>query len=1286
MYEYIFIDRKRGWYFMKRFFCMLLALVLVLSLLPAAVFAEGEDWITVPGITGGRITFAASTGTITACETTVTAADIPSQIGGVTVKKIGNRAFKSCASLAALTLPDTLESIGANAFSGCTALESVILPEGLKEIWMSPFLSCPDLQYNLYGRSRYLGSASNPYFALMTDNDSVSSFSVHSDTKLIAGGICAGRTSLKHAVVPGNIRSVGALAFSESGLVDVTLKPGVEMIGSQAFDGCADLAKAVIPASVTEIGVYAFNGCSSLTDVFYGGSEAQWAALPKDGNDALASAEIHYNSDGTVPVTGISLNTETLSLKTGCTGTLKAEIVPGNATDKTVAWSSSAPAVAVVSDGEVEAIGEGTAVITASAGSVSASCTVTVTENTDTYYYMISLQDGGVIITGCDGLTSLNIPAKLEGLPVVGIDESAFSWNTAITDVRIPNCVKRIGSNAFYGCANLQSVSIGSGAEELGWSIFQDCTGLTDVTVSDGLETIGQSMFSGCTALRQISLPASVDLIEAEAFQGCTALSSLTLSENITEIGFNAFRNCTSLTSVSVPEGVEDLSGTFEGCLNLTEVYLGRNLTSVSGDTFSDTALNDVYFSGTQTLWDEHMLDNYSEELANAVKHFGTTDDVPLTGISLNRSILTLKEGASATLKVRYAPADTTETGVRWSSSDTNVATVRYDGKVTAGEAGTAVITAKSYYGNISASCTVTVTAAPPEWMTYDVYSQSVRCNDTSVTSVTVPATYMGLPVKMIEDYAFSGCASLRSVTIEDGVQEIGSSTFSGCSWLQSVTIPASVTRIGNSAFNNCYRLESVTLPEGLTEIQSGTFYNCNALRDVTIPSGVTAIGDNAFYKCGSINEFEIPESVKSIGRMAFYDCEGLTELELPSGLERIGADAFSYCGGLDYSSYGNCRYLGSASNPYFVLIGPDEDKENETSFQIHADTKLIGGGAFYDCPNLTGITIPDGVRSICASAFSNSGGLESTKFASVTIPSSVRLIDSDAFAYTRLTSVTIPEGVQELGTQVFYACAYLENVSLPSSLEKTGRLVFEGCEKLVYNEDVDGARYLGNAQNPYILLYGFKRALAVYPTSYTVQNGTKIIGNQSFYQCGQTLRTVTFPDSVVSVGENAFQQCYDLETVYVGTGLKTLDNYAFYDNNAITDVYYAGSKQQWSRIHYGAWNENLWSNPVIHFGAYGLEIKDIVPSSSSGSTQTVIKVEVDCDAEGAAVCCAVYDAEGRFKGFATVPVSEIGADGQCSFTFAGAGLSTCSIMLLNGAYAPIAGSSSGGIGEQAEP
>ena len=134
------------------------------------------------------------------------------------------------------------------------------------------------------------------------------------------------------------------------------------------------------------VGKYAFDECTSITDVYYDGTEDEWNAIDiATHNDPILHATIHFNGEpSTVPVTGIALDKTEYTLPLGETVTLKATIEPEDATNKNVTWESSDTSIADVdSTGKVTAEGAGEAIVKVITedGNFEATCVITVTSS-----------------------------------------------------------------------------------------------------------------------------------------------------------------------------------------------------------------------------------------------------------------------------------------------------------------------------------------------------------------------------------------------------------------------------------------------------------------------------------------------------------------------------------------------------------------------------------------------------------------------------------------------------------------------------------------------------------------------------------------------------------------------------------------------------------------------------------------------------------------------------------------------------------------------------------------
>ena len=183
--------------------------------------------------------------------------------------------------------------------------------------------------------------------------------------------------------------------------------------------------------------------------------------------------------------------------------------------------------------------------------------------------------------------------------------------------------------------------------------------------------------------------------------------------------------------------------------------------------------------------------------------------------------------------------------------------------------------------------------------------------------------------VTKIENYAFNGCSTLKSVIIPSSVTSIGYGAFDGCSGVtsmivdsdnskydsrdncnaiiqtstntlvagcQNTIIPNTVTKIRDYAFEGCTSLTSMTIPNSVTSIGNSAFYDCSGLADLTISNSITRIRWGTFYGCSSLKSVTIPNSVTVIEDCAFMHCKALSSVDMSNSVRTIGESAFRYC------------------------------------------------------------------------------------------------------------------------------------------------------------------------------------------------------------------------------------------------------------------------------------------------------------------------------------------------------------------------------------------------------
>ncbi len=492
-------------------------------------------------------------------------------------------------------------------------------------------------------------------------------------------------------------------------------------------------------------------------------------------------------------------------------------------------------------------------------------------------------------------------------------------------------------------------------------------------------------------------------------------------------------------------------------------------------------------------------------------------------------------------------------------------------------------------------------------------------CECTNLTSVTI-----GNSVTSIGDYAFGFCISLTSVTIPNSVTSIVSNAFYDCRSLTSITIPNSVTSIGEYAFYNTayyndtnnwendvlyignHLIKADESISGEYKIKDGTLViacyalaGCDNLTSVIIPNSVTSIGNNAIYYCTNLTGVTIGDGVTSIGRQAFSYCTSLTDVYY-SGTEEewnnVTIDEYNspllnatihyndtptsgYCGeNLTWTfdeSTGTLTISGTgAMDDYYdeesgeLTDRPWESYLNEIETVVIGDgVTTIGNNAFASCESLTEVTIGNSVTTIGMAAFG-----ACIELVTVTIPDSVTTIGMGAFVTCiKLETVTIPDSVTTISDAVFGECIGLTSITIPDSVTTIGNNAFAYCESLTSITIPDSVTTIGD-----YAFYYCESLMAV-----TIPGSVTSIGAEAFSH--SALMTVIILDGVTTIGENAFSNCSVLTNVTIPNSVSTISDYAFPNCKELTNVFYFGTEEEFTKISIGTSNDDL-VNATIHY------------------------------------------------------------------------------------------------------
>jgi hypothetical protein len=410
----------------------------------------------------------------------------------------------------------------------------------------------------------------------------------------------------------------------------------------------------------------------------------------------------------------------------------------------------------------------------------------------------------------------------------------------------------------------------------------------------------------------------------------------------------------------------------------------------------------------------------------------------------------------------------------------------------------------------------------------------------------------------------------------------------------------------------------SVTVT-GLTQEGINWLENCDGALEIpgTIASKtVTAIADNAFKGKTVTTSFTIPSGVTRIGANAFSGLTKVTTITIPAGVTSIGNNAFDGCSKVSTLTY-NATYIESVGGAYDNPFYKTGAGVSNVTLNIGSNVRRIPGSFLYtytsnDYPNyhylkIISVTIPSSVESIGDSAFSNI-----TSVTSLSIGTGVKSIGDHAFAQTSISTINIPNNVTSIGSLAFAVCPNVTSVTIGTGVTSIGDNAFTQCPKVsVLNysatdvEEVGGSRYnpfrdMGTGIEELTLNIGsnVRRIpdnflLTDHPdyggiytpniTSVTIPNNVTSIGNNAFEYCRSIknlvigtkvstimymafgectgLTSITIPNSVISIGAYAFYKCSGATSLTIGTGVASIGTLAFYGCTTVSTInYYAKS------------------------------------------------------------------------------------------------------------------------------
>ena len=567
------------------------------------------------------------------------------------ITSMGGSALSGCTDLTSVRLSDELTEIPGGAFSGCTGMTSINIPNNVKTIGDGAFSDCSGLTSITIGSS--VTSIGERAFSDCKMLEAVHISDIAAWCRItFEGSEISDYLAQNRSANP--LFHAHHLYLNNEEIKDLVIPDGITSIGNYAFYNCTELSSVTIPESITSIGIAAFYGCSGLTELHISDIPA-WCNISFQGSQVTSpsfSNPLYYahhlylndeeikdliipesvTSIGNYAFCGCSALTNVISYITepmeliGTFGGTKATLYVPSGTRPTYLNTEGWKVFPVIREGD------GTwpdYAIAFADDNVSKICINNWDTNGDGY---LSYEEAAAV-------NSLDQVFK-ENSSIISFDE--LKYFTGITS---------IGSNAFYSCWQLSSVTIPNNVNSIGDDAFYYCKGLTSVTIPDGVTFIGEKAFAFCSNLTSVTIGNGVTSININAFQNCDKLEAVYISDmaawcgisfggdnssgnsnplnyahhlylndeeikdlvipdGVTSINKYAFYKCSGLTSVTIPDGVTSIGEyAFYDCSNLNSVtsYIKEPF-EITSNTFTNCYKTLYVFAGTS---DKYRNKNY---------------------------------------------------------------------------------------------------------------------------------------------------------------------------------------------------------------------------------------------------------------------------------------------------------------------------------------------------------------------------------------------------------------------------------------------------------------------------------------------------------------------------------------------------------------------------------------------------------------------------------------------------------------------------------------------------
>ncbi len=962
-------------------------------------------------------------------------------------------------------------------------------------------------------------------------NDSIKELIIEEGIEYIGDYAFYDCQKLKNISLPDSVKEIGKMSFANcSDISEIIFPENLSCIGEYAFYQCMNLENFAFPDSVKKIGDFAFQGCSRLTELNISANVETIGANIVLYSISLENITVSEKNKYFCAVDGVLLSKD----KT------KLYAYPGRKSQESYTVPDS---VCVIGSSafyslKLSTINIGSKVKEISNDSFN-SCNNLQNINVSKDNNYFSDIDGNLYNKDKTEFYKYTIGKKETSFKVPDGTENICSGAfilTNLTEISLPDSIKKIDDIAFKNNSSLKEIVIHDGCKEIGAKAFLNNIAMEKIVIPESVEKIGDYAFFNCKALTiygyEGSFAESYAKAEGIPFVAIGAddnISGDTQSENSDDkdTGEKDEKDENIVSSGVCGENVKwvlDKDGTitFSGKGEMYD-YLGYD--SVPWRDWDDSIVKVVFNDGVESIGDYvfysfHALKEIS--ISKTVKSIGEYSFywcTSLKEISIPSGVECIKKDAFGLCSaLKNIEISESVTDIR---NNVFEKTLWMDKYYAENENQFLIIN-----GNLLDCNQAEGEIIIPDGVVNiaDYVFNSKR----QLTSVYIPDS-----VKKIGNNSFNGCTNLSEIHFSENLESIGRSAFEGTAWFENkksedefvivngfllygnsckgdVVIPDNVKYIADNAFYRCSNINSVTIPDCVKYIGDSAFFQCNSIKSISLPKELTYIGSYAFANCFGINEISIPENVKYIGEYAFFQCTGLKSISLPDSLEEIDDYAFSLCTNLrELTIPKNVSKIGTnivLKNRYMERIGVSE--ENKSYCEVD--------GVLFNSKKTHLLAYP---------------GNKADK--TYTIPDGVTDIRSEAFSSTLLEEVIIPESVEYIWKEAFKISSYLKNIKVAE-------------DNKAYS-DIDGV--LCDKDKKTLISYSVGRE----DKAYKIPEGIEKIEKYAFFT--SCLEKITLPDSLKSIINYGFANCYKLKEIEIPDGCTLISGLAFLNCDALNKI-----------------------------------------------------------------------------------------------------------------------------------